>query len=228
MLTVKLSIMKKRKLLITGCGRSGTFYSSEVWRRLGLDVRHERPIAHHGVMGEDGAASWLMAVNDPNPPFGPSAVDYEFDVVIHQVRHPLKVIASVAQFILAKGQFAKDYIERNVPQIKIIGDELSLSREQQFVLQAARYWYYWNMISQEKATVTVQVERLSRDLANLCELMNVEYQRTKLDDIPPKINGRQYYLNEELWTVDWRDLEGLDFELTERIRNLAAGYGYDF
>jgi hypothetical protein len=221
-------MMEKRKLLITGCGRSGTFYSTEVWRQLGLDIRHERPFAHHGKMGEDGAASWLMAVNDPNPPFGPSAADYEFDVVIHQVRHPLKVIASVAQFILAKGQFAKDYIERNAPQIRIAKEELLLNKEQQFVLQAARYWYYWNLISQQKATVTVQVEKLSKEIPELCELMSVEYQATKLDDLPPKINGRQYYLNEELWTVDWMDLEGLDLDLTEKIRNLAADYGYDF
>lgn len=221
-------MMEKKKLLITGCGRSGTFYSTEVWRQLGLDIRHERPFAHHGVMGEDGAASWLMAVNDPTPPFGPSAADYEFDVVIHQVRHPLKVIASVAQFILAKGRFARGYIERNVPQIKIADDELSLDANRQYLLQAARYWYHWNLIAEEKATVTVQLEELSEEIPNLCELLGIEYHKTKLDEISPRINGRQYYLNEELWTVDWKDLESLDLELTDRIRNLAAGYGYDF
>jgi hypothetical protein len=220
-------IMEKRKLLITGCGRSGTFYSTEVWRQLGLDIRHERPIAHHGVMGEDGAASWLMAVNDPNPPFGPSAVDYDFDTVVHQVRHPLKVIASVAQFILGKGRFAKEFIQRNVPQTGILDDELSLNTHQQLILQAARYWYYWNLISEEKATVTVQVEQLERSLPFMCELVDAEYRRDVLSKIPTQINGRRYYLNEELWAVDWKDLEGLDLDLTEKIRNLAARYGYD-
>jgi hypothetical protein len=219
--------MENRKLLITGCGRSGTFYSAEVWRQLGLDIRHERPIGHHGVMGEDGAASWLMAVNDPNPPFGTSAVDYEFDIVVHQVRHPLKVIASVAQFILGKGRFAKEYIQANVPQTKILDDELSLNTHQQLILQAARYWYYWNLISEEKATVTVQVEQLSKNLPYLCELTEVEYRRDAVERIPTRINGRQYYLNEELWTVDWKDLEELDLDLTERIRNLATHYSYN-
>lgn len=219
--------MEKRKLLITGCGRSGTFYSAEVWRQLGLDIRHERPIGHHGVMGEDGASSWLMAVNDPNPPFGPSAVDYEFETVVHQVRHPLKVIASVAQFILAKGQFAEEYIQRNVPQTKILGDELSLNTHQQLILQAARYWYYWNLISEEKATVTVQVEQLSKNLPYLCDLTDVEYRGDNVEKIPTRINGRQYYLNEEMWTVDWKDLEELDLDLAERIQNLATRYSYD-
>lgn len=196
---------------------------------MGLDIRHERPIAHHGIMGKDGAASWLMAVNDPNPPFGPSAADYEFDVIIHQVRHPLKVIASVAQFILAKGRFAKDYIENNVPQTKIDDEEEdSLKSDRQFILQAARYWYYWNLISEEKATVTVQVEQLSKEILHLCELVGTDYRAGNLENISPKINGRQFYLDEELWTVDWKDLEELDFDLTEKLRNLAIRYGYDF
>jgi len=32
----------KKKLLITGCGRSGTLYTAEVFRSLGLDIQHER------------------------------------------------------------------------------------------------------------------------------------------------------------------------------------------
>ncbi|NIV72651.1 MAG: hypothetical protein GWN16_16230, partial [Calditrichae bacterium] len=152
--------MERKKLLITGCGRSGTFYAAEVWRSLGLDIRHERPIKPHGKMGEDGVASWLMAANDPNPPFGPSAVDYEFEVIVHQVRHPLKVIASVAQFILAKGQFAPDYIERNVPRTRIHSDEQILDEKQQHILEAARYWYYWNLLACKKATHMVQIEQL--------------------------------------------------------------------
>ena len=103
-----------RKLLITGCGRSGTLYATELWRALGLDIQHERPVPPNGVMGEDGVASWFLAVDDPEPPSGPSTQNYEFGITIHQVREPLKVIASVAQFILREGQKAPDFIERHV------------------------------------------------------------------------------------------------------------------
>lgn len=219
--------MKNKKLLITGCGRSGTFYATEVWRALGLDIRHERPVANHGIMGEDGASSWLMAADDPNPPFGPSAVDYEFDVVIHQVRYPLKVIASAAQFILAKGQFAPDYIEKNAPETQINWDEQILSEKQQLLLQAARYWYFWNLQAEEKGTITIPVEKLPEELPNLCELVGVEYQNDVLENIAPNINNRHLYLNEELWTVDWKELKTLDSDLTDKIQNLAVSYGYN-
>src|SRR6185369_5544548 len=76
--------MERRKLLITGCGRSGTMYASAVWRSQGLDISHENPTPPNGQMGKDGIASWYMAVNDLKPPFGPSASEYEFDFVIHQ------------------------------------------------------------------------------------------------------------------------------------------------
>jgi len=48
-----------------------------------------------------------------------------------------------------------------------------------------------------------------------------------VEKIPTRINGRQYYLNEEMWTVDWKDLEELDLDLAERIQNLATRYSYD-
>jgi hypothetical protein len=219
--------MERKKLLITGCGRSGTFYAAELWRLLGLDICHERPVGPHGKMGEDGAASWLMAANDPNPPFGPSATDYEFETIIHQVRHPLKVIGSVAQFILAKGQFAPDYIARNVPETQITADEKILNEKQQLILQAARYWYYWNRLAWKKATCTVQVENMEQELQNLCELLHVEYQEDVLENIGSNINNRHVYLNEELWQIDWEDLKNLDAEFTDEIQNLAASFGYN-
>lgn len=219
--------MERKKLLITGCGRSGTLYAAEVWRRLGLDIRHERPIPHHGTMGEDGASSWLMAVNDPNPPFGASAADYEFEVTIHQVRHPLKVIASTAQFILAKGELAPNYIERNIPEFRLSPEEEVLTERQQLILQAARYWYHWNRLAEAKATLTVQLEQFEKALPDLCEMVGIDYQEEALESVAPNTNHRHIYLNEALWTVDWDELRSLDEELTDRIRSLAANYGYD-
>ncbi|UCF95035.1 MAG: hypothetical protein JSW39_13080, partial [Desulfobacterales bacterium] len=157
--------MESRRLLITGCGRSGTLFATALWRALGLDIRHERPVHPNGVIGADGMASWFMAVNDPAPPSGPSARDYDFDVVIHQVRHPLKVIASVAQFILKEGKRAPGYIERNVPATKLSPDEQKyLDHKQQLILQAARYWYHWNIMAEAKADVMVKIEDLDRHL----------------------------------------------------------------
>jgi hypothetical protein len=68
--------MERKRLLITGCGRSGTLCAPKIWQSLGLDIRHERPVQQDGVMGIDGFASWFMAADDPKPPSGLSSLDY--------------------------------------------------------------------------------------------------------------------------------------------------------
>ena len=218
--------MERKKLLITGCGRSGTFYATEVWRSLGLDIRHERPVLPHGSMGKDGMASWFMTVDDPNPPFGPSAIGYKFDFVLHLVRHPLRVIASVAQLLLGKGSLASRYIEQNVPEIQLNSEECSLKPRDQLILLSARYWYHWNLLAQEKASDTIQVEQLIPELPRLCELLEVEYKPRLADKISQNTNARWQYVREEPCVVEWTDIETLDSSLLEKIRNLAALYGY--
>ena len=218
--------MERKKLLITGCGRSGTFYATEVWRSLGLDIRHERPIPPHRSMGKDGVASWFMAVDDPNPPFGPSAAGYKFDFVLHLVRHPLKVIASVAQFILQKGLPSPKYIEYHAPETQLNFGECALEPKQQLILRAARYWYHWNSLAQAKADETVQVEQLILALPRLCESLGVEYKPGLADKISKNTNARWHYVREDPWIVEWADIDALDPSLSKKIRDLAASYSY--
>lgn len=83
-------------LLITGCGRSGTTYISAVLQEFGLDVRHE-------CYGADGICSWPMTVVDDDLPWkwlppGRNK-DMKFTHILHQVRHPLKVIASFYTYV---------------------------------------------------------------------------------------------------------------------------------
>jgi hypothetical protein len=218
--------MERKKLLITGCGRSGTLYAAEVWRSLGLDIRHERPIPPHGCMGRDGAASWFMTVDDPNPPFGPGTKGYKFDFVLHVVRYPLKVIASVAQFILQKGSPSPEYIERHAPETRLTFAERTLEPKQQFILRAARYWYHWNLLAQTRADETVQVEQLVPALPWLCDTLDVVYQPGHADKISKNTNARWQYVSEDPWMVEWADIEMLDPALCKRIRSLAAAYDY--
>jgi len=217
--------MERRKLLITGCGRSGTMYASEVWKTQGLEITHENPLPPNGCMGRDGIASWYMAVNDPDPPFGPSASAYAFDFVIHQVRDPLKVIASVAQFIL-RDRRSRDYIERNAPATRLTHPERSLPRRDRLLLQAARYWYYWNLISEQKASMTIQVEHLTASLERLCRFLEVTYKPDVAELVSRNIHGRNLYIDEPYWEIGWKDIARIDAEITEKIKELARSYGY--
>jgi hypothetical protein len=193
-----------------------------------LDIRHERPVPPNGVMGDDGMASWFMAADDPITPSGPSSLGYEFDVTLHQVRHPLKVIASVAQFILREGQRAPDFIKRNIPEFILFDNaKLLLDEKQQLFLRAANYWYHWNLLTEKKANYLVQVENLDSTLPDLCEIVGVDYKPDITKKIPDNINERRYHIHDEPWEIEWDDIKSLDKKLYENVKSLAASYGYD-
>jgi len=220
--------MERKKLLITGCGRSGTLYAARLWQSLGLDIRHERPVPPDGAIGADGMASWFMAVDDPAPPSGPGAGDYQFDVVIHQVRHPLKVIASMAQFILRQGKRAPGFIERHVPETKLGPDEQDyFNPREQLFLKAARYWYRWNLLAEAKADRTIQLERLDRELPDLCDLVGIPYRPGIVERLSKDINARHYHVPDGVWVVGWQEIRRLDRKVYENAKNLAATYGYE-
>jgi hypothetical protein len=178
-------------------------------------------------MGRDGAASWFMAADDTSPPFGPGTKGYQFEFVLHLVRHPLKVTASVAQFILQHGAPSPEYIERYAPETRLTSEERrTLEPKQQLILRAARYWYHWNRLAEAKADQTIQVEQLDAALPDLCSHLSVEYRPGQVDKIPKSTNARRQYVREEPWVVEWTDIEALDPSLCMDIRHLANHYGY--
>jgi len=219
--------IERRRLLITGCGRSGTLYAAKLWVSLGLDIRHERPIPPNGVMGADGCASWFMAADDPKPPSGPSFLDYTFDVVIHQVRHPLKVIASMAQFILQHGRHAPGYIERHVSDIELSLEEQNhFDFKQQLILKASRYWYHWNLLAEAKADKIIKIEDLKETLPDLCDLVGIPYRQGVPEGIAKDINARRFHIPDEPWIVEWEEIKQLDLKIYGNIKDLAEKYGY--
>jgi len=219
--------VRKKKLLITGCGRSGTLYAVKIWQSLGLKITHERPVPPNGFMGKDGIASWYMVADDYFPPSGPSSKWYKFDVVIHQVRFPLDVIASVAQFIMQKKKLFR-FISRNLPQIILSAKELQLPRKEQLILQASRYWYYWNLLAEKKSDYRIKLENYETDLPKICAILNVDYNKENIDSIPKNTNERKRYVkNEEPWKVTWEEIKILDLELLKNICNMAKRYGYE-
>lgn len=139
----------------------------------------------------------------------------------------MKVIASVAQFILQHGRRAPGYIECHVPETKLSPKEAKdLDFKQQLILKASRYWYYWNLMAEAKADKIVRVESLSEELPNLCDLVGVPYRPGVLDVVPKDINALRYHISEKPWRVTWEEIRLLDPEIYQRIKQLAATYGY--
>lgn len=224
-----------RRLLVTGCGRSGTKYISFVCRRLGLDIPHEK-------LGRDGIASWTMATPAAVRPYGPPTDVVRFRHVFHQVRHPLHVIASVESFEPASWAF--------------IGMHIECGRDEPVVLRGARYWLHWNELAERMAEWRYRVEDIDTVLDEFCSRIGITCDAAVLSRVPrdinTRVNGRAFHRVEELFermrlempsrlrtalersnerpnhgSLDWNDLDALDAELAQRIRSKAAAYGYD-
>lgn len=216
----------KKKLLVTGCGRSGTLYLTSYLQKLGLDVRHENPIPPNGVMGKDGMISWFMAADEPNPPMGPGRSHYEFEYVLHLVRHPLKVIASVAQFILKSDIRSYKYIK------KYCGfthwPEFSQSFEQEQLYKfAMEYWLGWNNLTNNIATHRARVEFLDDDISLLLNEFGLTSNTVVTDMISKNINSRSNYIQDEIWSLSWSHLYGIDKALADKVEMMAKEYGYN-
>lgn len=203
--SVYLPAVEERFILVTGCARSGTRYMAFILRDCGLDVGHE-------WVFPDGLTSWLMAADSKVCPWEASAAaNYQFKHTFHQVRHPLKVIASV---YTCEPPQSWDYICEHLPQIKSTDTHL---------VKCAKYWYYWNLMAEKKAELTYRIE----DLDNALLIMS---ERTGYDFIPKDIEAFSKDINTRGKTMEltWDILqEELPCELFFDIQMMALRYGYE-
>ena len=86
-----------KKFLNIGHPRSGTGFTSKLFKSFGYDVGHE-------VLGADGISSWMFTVEE-NQFWGTgiNRKNYEFEHLIMNIRKPLNIISSIF------------YTENNVP-----------------------------------------------------------------------------------------------------------------
>jgi len=224
-----------KKLLVTGCGRSGTKSVAYLLRCGGLNVPHERR------MGADGISSWLFGVDSRAVPWGPAPEDYSFDYVVQLTRNPLLAIPSIATF----NKRSWDYIKAHVP----------VSPSDPPLLKAAKYWLMWNELIETRAEARLRIEDMPAAIEPVCRLYGLRFDYAKAGHVPTDLNTRRYgrlfhiyenkclrlnqlrrntflkkilsrrnwgYLGETSWEV----LESLDPNLTERIRVKSRKYGY--
>jgi hypothetical protein len=194
---------KKRHLLIIGCARSGTTYITKVLKKCGYKIGHE-------IIRKDGVSSWQMTVDTKKVPWGNARKGYRFDHVFHQVRHPLKVIASLYPTEPAQ---SFEFIREHIPEIK---------QEDSRLTQCAKYWYYWNLRAEAQAELTYCIEELENIWGELEARLGKKLDQAVLGLIPKTTNTRdicQYYT--------WKELQQqLEPDLYEKIRTLARRYGY--
>lgn len=192
-------------IAILGCGRSGTTYTSELFKQYGYRVGHERLLLH-------GISSWLLTSDQEKVLWGPS----RSEIVrlglplVHQVRDPLKVISSCQ----ATSQQSWDFLAA----------EISIARDDSTVLKGMKYWYYWNLKSEQLASFTYRVEELDTIFPQLCQIGSFEMKNlmgSQVDALEKNVNTRRHS------QLSWKDIELEDYALASKIRDLAIRYGYE-
>ena len=187
-------------ILICGCGRSGTKYITQVLRKCGLDVGHEK-------LGKDGIVSSLWTIDvDKYPPYHIQGPQPEFDIILHQVRNPLDTIGSLLTSLPESWEFNC----RHTP----------LKMSDPLPKRAAEYWYYWNLLAEKRAIWTYQVESLHYNWDTFCAYLNLDVSYDLIKDIPRNVNTRKHQ------QIDWDWLERATPEHYKDILRLVVRYGY--
>lgn len=195
--------LKNRTLLITGCARSGTSFITKFFRLNGYDVGHERD-------GLFGVVAWTMTADVDIAPWGPGFNNYTFEHIFHQVRHPLKTIASAGN----EPPISWIFVKKFVPEIEMDDPK---------IVKGAKYWYYWNLLAEKKAEWTYRIEDIENQIGEMVALLEIDLDPTILNDIPTDTNTRRY-----TDVYSWEDLrEALDEDLFYNIVEMASRYGYD-
>lgn len=192
-------------ILVTGCGRSGTHYTARLLQQLGLDIPHE-------AVGKDGAASWKHTASGTFVYIGKNRetkIDADgFDRVLHQVRHPLKVIASMQTFSVSSWSYMAGFID--------------LSLKASPVVKGMQAWVGWNALAEKRAQWSFQIERLKDIFPEFCHHAGLPV--VPLPDVPHAAKDSRTDRYSPLY---WQDLVAADARLAESVRALALRYGYE-
>lgn len=184
--------------LITGAGRSGTQYIASVLRRCGLDVGHER-------MGRDGIVSGFYAVDAAHyPGRNHPAPRPQFDVILHQTRHPLRSIASI-QTGRSRG-WAQQFVdvERDAPPLR----------------WACYYWLTWTQHAERLALWSYRIEALPSVWVDLQAALCFDAPYVRVAGVPTNLHARPHS------NVTWGDVQTAAPEICADIRAAARRYGY--
>jgi hypothetical protein len=198
------------RFIVVGTGRCGTAYIAQVLNHVGIFCGHEWVYTPSPaelpfeIMGDSSAQAAPVAARFPG-------------LVLHQTRHPLKVIGSFLKF----GLF-DDYRRCGVG-----GD--FIARHFQFtgeaVVDAMRYYVEWNLLCERAHDYQrYRVEDMnSRLLCQLGESIGVPVSQESADralaKVPNNANTRG-----DVAILSWGDLPaGIP---RDRLKEMAIRYGY--
>ena len=191
--------MGKKRVLILGHPRSGTLYTTVVLRTLGLQVEHERQGKDGSVTGQFWYGDWKLE---------------DYNVILHQVRNPLNVIASCTKMRIRNPRVITHLAE-------ISGSKLTNEQRRNKVLRYMVTWLGFVKWVDSICAWKYRVEDMSDVFPRLCKEFGLS-TTTPLPPIPNNINHLQHR------TLTYANLRSLDSNLAEQIYTKACEYGYEY
>ena len=185
--------------LITGSGRSGSTYITRVLQNCGLDVGHHK-------MGKDGTVCGYYCFDAKGYPVKSHPVPRpHFETILHQVRDPLKSIASI--------QTGRSW--------KWTCQFLPVSEDAPILTRACYNWLIFNEEAERQALWTYKIEKLEKVWLDLQRVLifDTSYEvATKY--IPRNTNTRKHK------KIKWQDVKDAAPEIYADIKAAAIRYGY--
>jgi ADP-ribose pyrophosphatase YjhB (NUDIX family) len=233
---VEDAIKSRPPFLITGTPRSGTQYATEVLKKALAE--HETDVCHEAV-GAIATVSWCH-VNPStlrrywDQKAGDRTGQYVYDCpkwldIVHQTRHPLKVIASmptIAEAFTKNGGWDAAQSALVAQQQRIVGyagDEVEWPEDLTSIAAYAAFVWRWNRYVETVATFRYRVEDLHGGEGSVWPAL---LAHLGLDPIPfPK--GQLFRDSRPHEIVTWDDVQREAPEYYEPLREMAAEYGYD-
>lgn len=174
--------MTYKRFVVTGTGRSGTKFASHLFTRCGLPCTHQSTYTERNrapnpdYQGKKGASSAFAApyVNEIN----------DDTLIIHQVRNPERVIASLIKNRHLVTQKQNDATKRYVEHVDLSGCDT-------YAEQAAALWVRWN-------NLVLQAEKRKNYILHRVEDYNAEFVMAVGESLGVKIKRRvvDYVLKE--------------------------------
>lgn len=204
-------------ILIVGTPSGATHYMAEVLRRCGLDIGHER-IRKDGVVDFSGTfwrGGW-QPFRQYEEKAGIPFVPLKFDVILHQVRHPLKVINS-QRYGTAWKEIA-EFFENEV---------IAFDISSPILLRTMQLWYHFHVKGEKIADLTYRAEDIENAIYKISYLIGKKLNCSMLKKIPKNLYPTKSKGDSDHTDWAWYDLWMQSPILCYKIIKLAKKYGYE-
>jgi hypothetical protein len=183
----------KKRRLILAYPRSGTRYIQKVAEAHGLKFGHE---------GREDCTDGMVSYKHLDK-------TDEFDIVLHQVRHPLSVISSSLAIVY-------DDVFRNMEAVT--GRKF---RSRNRIIKLMETWLVFNDMAEKVACLTYRIE----DFESIYYAWGRDMQLEEIHSQPPlhinkNINSARHP------NLSWNDLRYISAEVAEQIYEKSQLYGY--